>query len=133
MVRSKIILDTNVYSKLIEGNGILKTIVENSTDVYIPVIVLGELLFGFKNGTRINKNLNLFNEFIEQNRVKIMDTSNETAIIFADIKLSLMKKGRPIPTNDIWIAALAIESGSVLLTFDRQFESIPGLRLHSWN
>ena len=129
MVVSKLVLDTNAYSNVLEGERAFTRLIENSNQIYIPIIVVAELLFGFRNGNRYQQNLASFNKFISESDVSVLQTTYQTAEIFADIRLFLKQHGRPIPSNDIWIAAQTIESGSQLLTFDKHFEIIPGLRI----
>ena len=71
----------------------------------------------------------MLNKFLNKPTVQLLLGTEETAEIFAEIKRSLIKKGNPIPINDIWMAAHSIETGSILVTFDEHFKKIPGLRL----
>ena len=129
MVGHKIALDTNAYSVIIRDDMRVVNAISDANEVFIPIFVSAELLYGFKKGIKAKENLDGFNRFLQLPKVSVLHTTWETAELFADIKLELQTKGRPIPTNDIWIAALAIESGSVLVTFDKHFQYIPGLRL----
>lgn len=129
MVNRNIVLDTNVYSKIMVGDENVITSIQYASHLFLPVIVIAELLYGFRLGKRQEKNLHLLSSFLSKPEVKMLNTSFETAEIFALIKEDLKKKGKLIPTNDIWIAAFCLESGSPLYTFDRHFEHISGLRL----
>ncbi len=125
----KIVLDTNAYSKLLLGtNEVLDSIVDSDI-VYMSIFVLGELYAGFKGGTKERKNLKILNQFLKKPTVKVLTGSNETAEIFALIKNQLKNDGKPIPINDVWIAAHTIESGSILVTYDSHFDSIENLRI----
>lgn len=125
----KICLDTNAFSKLDAKVGRLIKAVESAEIVYVPVIVLGELFFGFKGGSREKMNKQRLEDFLEEFNVKVVFVTKETAEIYAQIRFKLEKIGKPIPSNDIWIAAQAIETGSVLITYDDHFKHIPGLRI----
>lgn len=103
---------------------------EYASQLYLPIIVVAELLYGFRLGSKIQFNMDLLSRFISKPEVKILNTSFETAHFFAEVKQGLKEIGKPIPTNDLWIAALAIENGSALFTLDRHFDNIRGLRLH---
>jgi tRNA(fMet)-specific endonuclease VapC len=91
--------------------------------------VIGELYAGFQGGTKKKENLNILNRFLAKPSVKILHTSDETAEVFGVLKNILKQAGTPIPINDIWIAAHAIETGSIIVTFDRHFCNIKGVRL----
>jgi tRNA(fMet)-specific endonuclease VapC len=91
----------------------------------MPVIVLGELHSGFRAGTRRIKNEESLRRFLGKGSVRILNVTEETALRYAEIDVYLRKKGRPIPRNDVWIAALAIEHGMQILTLDEHFEQIP--------
>ena len=125
----KIVLDTNAYTALMQGQPAVKQAIENAEQVFIPVFVLAELLFGFKNGAREEANNTLLKDFLKLQGVSIQHTTNETAQIFSELQLDLKQKGTPIPTHDIWIAALAIETGSVVVTFDRHFLNVGKARV----
>lgn len=126
----RIILDTNLYRLLFEAKDedLLRTINE-AQNVFLSVIVLGELIAGFKGGSREKKNKDVLEEFISEQAVEILNVGQETANIYGEIKYYLDKKGTPVPVNDLWIASQTIETGSVLITYDRHFLKITGLRI----
>ena len=78
---------------------------------------------------REKENKQILERFLQKTTVSVLDASKETAEIFGLIKHSLRKIGQPIPVNDIWIGAHALETGSILVTYDQPFVSIPGLRV----
>ena len=84
---------------------------------------------GFYGGTKFEKNKNTLNEFINDLDIDIRNIGFQTAEIYGEIKDELKRNGTPIPTNDIWIAACAIETGSKLITYDKHFLNIRGLRI----
>jgi len=126
---SKIILDTNAYSFLFKGDTKVERELNTATSVHISIIVIGELLKAFKKGEFEKKNRQLLEKFLDKPVVSIIDVHWETAEIYADLTYVLEKKGKPIPINDLWIAAHAIETGSKLITYDKHFLKIPGLRI----
>ncbi len=124
----KILLDTNAISSLLRGDDkVLEKIIEADI-VYISIFVLAELYTGFKGGNKEKENNLLIKNFISKSTVKVLSGTIETAEIFSEIKNQLELNGTPIPINDIWIASHSIETGSVLITYDKHFNYIPGLR-----
>ncbi|MEK7745688.1 MAG: type II toxin-antitoxin system VapC family toxin, partial [Elusimicrobiota bacterium] len=125
----KVLLDTNAYTALLAGE---KRVLEALTDadcVYLSVIVLGELHAGFRGGGRREENEKILREFLAKPTVSPLLLSLETAQVFGEIKDRLKRAGTPIPINDLWLAAQAVETGSVLATYDAHFQRVPGLRL----
>jgi tRNA(fMet)-specific endonuclease VapC len=126
----RILIDTNAYSALMRGNEIIAQHLEKAAIVYLSVVVAGELIAGFKNGRKELINRNIFNDFIEKaGKTIVLPITLETAERFASIKAALRKKGRPIPINDIWLAAQCLETGARLLTLDSHFKEVDGLLL----
>jgi tRNA(fMet)-specific endonuclease VapC len=126
---NKILLDTNAYSSYLEGDEHVLHTLSKAGIVYMSIFVLGELYAGFKGGRKEEKNIDILNIFIAKPTVQILDASIETAEIFGMIKNTLKKIGKPLPINDVWIAAHTLETGSVLITYDQHFKTIPALRL----
>ncbi|MCD6533338.1 MAG: type II toxin-antitoxin system VapC family toxin [Deltaproteobacteria bacterium] len=123
-----ILLDTNCYSAYLTGDErVLNALVE-AESVYMSIFVLGELFAGFRGGSKRQQNLDYLKQFLTKKTVKILDATMETAEIFGDLKEKLKKNGSPIPINDVWIAAHALETSSVLITYDAHFQNITGLR-----
>jgi len=107
---------------------ILDVLGEQET-IFMSIFVLGELIDGFKCGKMEKKNQDILKKFLEKPGVKILPATYETSEVFGTLKSQLKKAGTPIPINDVWIAAHALETGSVLMTFDRHFQKVPGLRI----
>lgn len=126
---SRILLDSNAYTQFFKGNKSVKGQIEESTAVAVSVIVVGELLAAFKKGQKEKTNRKQLEQFLTKPSIVLLDVGRETAAVYSEIKHELDKQGTPIPLNDIWIAAHAMETGSVLVTYDRHFLEIPGLRL----
>jgi tRNA(fMet)-specific endonuclease VapC len=123
----KVLLDTNAYSALKRGVDTVVRRVTRAETVFLSTVVAGELLAGFRQGTRLRKNLAELEAFIENPHVRVVPVSLVTADRFGRIAAALRAKGRPIPTNDIWIAAQAMETGADLLSFDAHFVEVDGL------
>lgn len=98
-----------------------------SGKVVVPVTVLGGLEAAFRAGSRQQENLRRLEEFVAEPFVQIANVTQNTARIYGELFAALRRAGTPIPTNDVWIAALAVEAGAELLTFDRDFDSVRGL------
>lgn len=123
----KLLLDTNVYSALFRGHEVVADRVRRADQVLLSAIVAGELLFGFRNGSRFEANRRDLEDFLSMPYVHLLPVTFDTADRYGLIFAALRRKGRPIPSNDIWIAAHAMESGAELLSFDQHFEEIDGL------
>jgi len=123
----KLLLDTNAYVELLRGSLPVANLVRSAEEIAFSMVVVGELLFGFRNGSRYEANLARLEDFLSQPWVRCLPVTRTSADRFGRIAASLRSAGTPIPTNDIWIAAQALESGAELVTFDRHFEKVRGL------
>jgi predicted nucleic acid-binding protein len=123
----KLSLDTNVYTALFRGDKTIADYVKRAEHVTISAVVAGELISGFRNGSRYEDNRRRLDDFLLSAYVSLLPVTLVTADRFGRIATSLRRKGRPIPSNDIWIAAHTMESGSELLSFDKHFEEVDGL------
>ncbi len=123
-----ILLDTNAYSRLLIGNEDVLEVVASAEVVFMSIFVLGELHAGFAGGSKKMENVELLSRFLKKPTVKIANATSEPAEVFGFIKNALKKAGSPLPINDVWIAAHAMETGSVLVTFDAHFQKVDGLR-----
>ncbi len=127
---SNLCLDTSAYSHFKTGNAQTKEIISRSKNIGLPSIVLGELRAGFLMGNKAEKNETELFEFMSNPFVRVLDVDEEASQIYAELVFDLKKAGTPIPTNDIWIAALSLRDGATLLTFDKQFEYVKKLGVH---
>lgn len=123
----KILLDTNVYTAFKRGAPAAVASVRDARQVVFSTVVAGELLFGFRHGSRFERNRAELQAFLSHPRVSPLPVSLDTADRFGRIAAQLHRKGLPIPTNDVWIAAHAMEAGAELLSFDEHFAAIDGL------
>jgi tRNA(fMet)-specific endonuclease VapC len=123
----KILLDTSAYVGFKRNNAELIEIITGADLVLFSSVVLGELLFGFRSGTRFKKNLSELNRFLAHDAVETVSAGKITADRYSRIATQLRRQGTPIPTNDIWIAAQTMEYGTELITTDPHFDKIIGL------
>jgi tRNA(fMet)-specific endonuclease VapC len=131
MGMKNILIDTNIYTSALKGEHETVTVLKQANQIGVCSITIGELLSGFKAGAREKRNREELAEFLDTPRVHIYRIDENTAEFYSDILNNLKKTGKPIPTNDIWIAAIAFQYGLQLFTKDRHFEFIPGLMLVS--
>lgn len=120
-------LDTNAYVAMRRGEPQVIDLVRDADALTVSLVVVGELLYGFYNGQRARQNTVELEAFLAQPSVDLRLPSWETAERFGQLSAELRRAATPIPTNDIWIAAQAMEAGAELVTFDRHFERISGL------
>ena len=125
----KVLLDTNALSALWSGDERILDALGQAECVFMSIIVLGELFAGFRGGTRMKENRARLAGFLAKPTVRTLELSTETAEVYGQIKDALKRSGTPIPINDIWLSAQAIETGSVLITFDNHFGNVSGIRL----
>jgi tRNA(fMet)-specific endonuclease VapC len=123
----KLILDTNAYVGFKQGHIELVEYIAQADAILISPIVLGELMFGFRNGSRFARNMDELKQFLSHPAVEVIKLSEITSDRYSRIALRLKQQGTPIPSNDIWIAAQTMETGSELVTLDNHFEKISGL------
>lgn len=123
----KLMLDTSGYVGFKMGNSEIVEFLTRANIIFISPVVLGELMFGFINGDRFKKNMDELDRFLNHEAVEEIQIGKVTADRYSRIAAQLKRQGTPIPANDIWIAAQALEYGAELVTMDRHFEKISGL------
>jgi tRNA(fMet)-specific endonuclease VapC len=123
------LLDTNIIVDYLRNNKFATDFIDNNLNCFVSAIVCGELLYGAAYSTNPNKHLKQFNEFIKN--ISVLTVDQETAKYYGEIKSNLRKSGTPIPENDIWIAAIAIQHGFTLATNDKHFKNINSLNIKS--
>lgn len=125
----RILIDTNCYSEIDEGDQETINRVQAATEVWVPLIVLGELFAGFELGSQKERNEKQLEDFLSQPSVGVIHPDDQTARHYGRVFQLLRRQGTPIPTNDIWIAALALQHQLVLDSADKHFAYVPGLLL----
>ena len=121
------LLDSNAYVRLMQGSEKVAGIVRRAEEVLLSTVVLGELLYGFRHGSRYERNARAMRAFLDNPYVTVVPVGKTTADRYSRIAASLRAKGRPIPTNDIWIAAHAMQTGADLMSADRHFGHVDGI------
>ncbi len=125
----RLLIDTNIYSYALKGDGDVVDVLRKAEEIGFSVISIGELLSGFKGGGRELKNREELETFLDSPRVVVYSVNEDTSEFYAEILHNLRKIGKPVPTNDIWIAAVAFQNGLQLFTKDTHFKTIAGLSL----
>jgi len=123
----KLALDTNRYTDLCRGNASVVETVEHADEVWLPFVVLGELRAGFAVGSQGARNEAVIRRFLLKPGVGVLFADEQTTYHYAAAYRQLRKQGTPIPTNDMWIAALVLQHSLVLLARDAHFDALPQL------
>ena len=123
----KLLLDTSAYVGFKRSITNLVEIIVGAEWILFSPVVLGELMFGFRNGTKFKENMKDLDEFLQHDVVEVAQIGKITSDRYSRIAAQLKRKGTPIPSNDIWIAAQTMEHGAELITSDRHFNKIDGL------
>jgi len=123
----RVALDTNRLTDLFQGDAGLAEWMGTCDEVWIPLVVLAEIKAGFYGGTQQHRNESLLQSLLAKPTVGILFPTRETAEQYARLFVQLKRAGTPVPDNDLWIAALALEHGLRLITRDQHFERIPQL------
>ncbi len=122
-----VLFDTNAYASFKKNDAPIIEIVQHAERIVISPIVIGELLAGFDGGNKAHQNKIELQKFLESSRIMIYPITLDTSHFFSQVFCSLKSKGKPIPTNDLWIASQALEHGCVVCTHDKHFSFIDGL------
>ena len=125
----RLLIDTNIYSYALKGEESVVEVLREADEIGFSVISIGELLSGFRLGGKEQKHRKELEQFLDSPRVVVYPVNEGTAEFYAQILNNLRKIGRPVPTNDIWIAAVAFQNGLKLFTKDTHFHAIAGLYL----
>jgi tRNA(fMet)-specific endonuclease VapC len=121
------VLDTSAYSEFNRGDERLRKWFRIDNDIVIPAVVVGELRAGFALGSKREENDYLLQRFLDSPNVSLITITDNTTKFYAEIYFRLRRKGKPVGTNDMWIAAMALEQDAVLLTMDSDFSNISDL------
>jgi len=123
----RVALDTNRYVDLCKGLVETVTILEDAEAVMLPFVVLGELRAGFASGRRQAENEQILRRFLLKEGVRVLFADDQTTHHYASVFHQLRKQGTPIPTNDMWLAALVLQHNLVLHARDKHFDHLPQL------
>ncbi len=130
MASGRFLLDTNIVIALFAQDPAVTQRVAEAGEVFASIVVLGELYYGARKSSRVESNLQTVDQFARANRVVACDSA--TAKHYGEIKSFLREKGRPIPENDIWIAATAKQYRITVASRDSHFDFIEGLSTERW-
>ena len=130
MIGNKFLLDTNIITAWLKGETSVADKIDKAKEIHIPIIVLGELYYGALYSTQVAKNIREIKSIT--NNYNVLKVDEETTIAYGNIKAALRKKGKPIPENDIWIAAIAKRYELVVVTRDKHFKEIESIDIKSW-
>ncbi len=123
----KLALDTNRYTDLCRGEAFVVEMVEQAEEVWLPFIVVGELRAGFAAGSQEARNEAVLRRFLLKPGVGVLYADGQTTHHYANVYRQLRKQGTPIPTNDMWIAALVLQNNLLLCARDAHFEALAQL------
>lgn len=129
-MNGKYLLDTNIIIALFANETVVTENLAQVEEVFIPMIAIGELYYGARKSGRVRDNLNRIDELIAN--ISVLGCNAETAVKYGEIKHNLRLKGRPLPENDIWIAAVALQYNLILVTRDAHFQEVENLQTVAW-
>jgi len=118
-------VDTSAYAAFLKGNSEINQSLQQADEIFLNPIILGELIAGFLMGKHERENRTILQDFLSSARVKILEIEEETSERYAAIVSHLRRTGTPIPTNDLWIAASAMQHGLKVLTTDKHYSKVP--------
>ena len=124
------ILDTNGISAMAEGDPALKPVLLQASELAIPVVALGEYRYGILQSRERARYERWLQEYLRQFR--LLEIDEKTTLSYSNIRLELKKAGTPIPSNDVWIAALCRQHALPVVTRDRHFDFVSGITRLSW-
>jgi len=125
-----VILDTNALSAFVDGDVDVGKLLRTQARAAIPVVVLGEFLYGIAE----SRHRSAYEAWLTSHlqHFDLLDVTGETAVTYAALRVALKRSGRPIPANDAWIAALALQHRLPVLSRDQHFDAVPGLERKGW-
>ena len=123
----RLVLDTNRYTDMARGDQAVIDTIETAENTFVPLMVLAELRAGFVGGSRPHENEKRLATFLQKPPVRILVPDEATTFHYAAIFQQLRKQGTPIPTHDMWIAALTLQHALTLYARDKHFDHIPPL------
>lgn len=123
----RVAIDTNRYRDFCAGDSATLDIVQRAERIYLPFVTVGELRAGFVLGRHTQSNERVLSEFLSSPRAQVLYATETTTRQYAQLYLQLRRQGTPIPTNDLWIAALTLENDLRLLSRDSHFDHLPQL------
>jgi tRNA(fMet)-specific endonuclease VapC len=130
MTGNSFLLDTNIVTAWLKGETVVADKIDKAKEIHIPIIVIGELYYGAMYSTKVEKNIGDINKITSNYNVLLINEA--ITLVYGNIKAALRNKGKPIPENDIWIAAIAKYHQLILVTRDKHFKEIDSLKIRNW-
>jgi tRNA(fMet)-specific endonuclease VapC len=130
MAGTRLLLDTNAAIGMLNRSPAIRPPLSASESVSLPLGALGELEFGARNSANVQRNLDAIEDLLKE--IPLVAPDRRTAAIYGEIESALRRKGRPIPSNDIWIAAQAMQHDFEVLTRDKHFREVEGIAVCMW-
>jgi len=130
MTGNKFLLDTNIITAWLKGETSVADKIDKAKEIHIPIIAVGELYYGAMYSSRVDKNIADINKITSNYNILVVDDA--VSLVYGKIKAALKKKGKPIPENDIWIAAIAENHGLILVSRDKHFKEVETIKLKDW-
>jgi len=124
----RLALDTNAFSRFMRGDAQIAEVLDSAQTIALPVIVLAELRAGFAYGSKPKQYNQILDTFLQNPHVEILHITDETVPLYAELYARNKRLGQPVSPHDYWIAALCIQRNFPLLTFDKDFDSLPSVR-----
>jgi len=129
-MNGRYLLDTNIVIALFDNEPTVTEGFKKAQEILVPSIVIGELYYGAQGSAKVKKNVTRVDNFVAANTILVCDS--KTSATYGIVKNALKKKGRPIPDNDIWIAAITLQHSLTLITRDAHFNEVDGLQIEVW-
>ena len=130
MTGNNLLLDTNIIIEVFDGNKAIADKIDKLSTFYISSVVLGELYIGINRVVNKEKHLKKLQNFLQL--CFVLNVDSTTAIYYGEIIAKLYQNGKPIPTNDVWIAATSQQYELKLITRDKHFKEIANLEIENW-
>jgi len=130
LMSGRFLLDTNIVIALFANEEIVKNNLAQANEVFIPSIIIGELYYGARKSGKTQANLTRVDELLANSTILVCDV--KTAQRYGEVKNKLRLKGRPLPENDVWIVALALQHQLILVTRDAHFQEVENLSTVAW-
>lgn len=124
------LLDTNAVIALQNGDTAFLKLIEDNPEILLPAPVVAELYYGAYNSSKVDENIKVIERLVSENT--ILNCDADTGKLWGQIRRQLKVKGRPIPENDIWIAAIALQYNLILITNDEHFSEVKNLKTETW-
>lgn len=124
MKPAKYVFDTTAYSELLRGHEVVARIVQSADTIFLPNVVVAELRFGFRLGSRLTENERLLSRFVANKKVRVLLPDHATTDYFVNLAVFARRQGIQLSSHDLWIAALTEQWQAMLVSFDQDFKHL---------